>query len=120
MKGKSIKKQVKFVQNILQENGVDFSCLSDQRIKTIQKEYALKKEMEELGISEFNVDENKNGGRSKRKRNKVCYNDTVKSDKSGSESEEMAPMEVKEESSDEPYEPHSDDDSDEEYNDSDY
>eukprot|EP00483_Globobulimina_turgida_P006491 UN06501 len=119
MKGKSIKKQVQFLQNIFQENDIDYSKLNDQRIKKIQREYALKKEMEELGIDKNNNGDD-NEGRSKRKRTKICYNE-VKSDRSGSESEEVA-MEVEEraETSDEQYEPDSEEGSDEEYNDSDY
>merc|ERR1712130_554792 len=79
LKGKSNKKQILMIKEILTEKEVDFSNLSEKAIKKLKAEWNLKREMAELGIDtskqnedgQEEDDKSLSSRRPRRNRNKV-------------------------------------------------
>eukprot|EP01083_Nonionella_stella_P172514 592283_1 len=116
LKGKKNKKQVDDITKILKDNGVETSALSDRAIKKIAEEFALKREMEDLGINLNEPMEEDEGTsmRSRRNRTNVSYVTTTEKIGSDEEDEDVVEDEEEEEEEEDRYEP-SEEDNDYDY-----
>merc|ERR1712130_276464 len=122
LKGKSNKNQVDAIKKLLEENEIPFDNLSDQRIKKLKQEYALKKEMEDLGINintnhdaenEEMEDVTLSSRRSRRNVSKVSYIEKEPEYDENDSQDEAEEEEMEETEESEIYQPDEEDEEDE-------
>eukprot|EP01083_Nonionella_stella_P269268 910922_1 len=102
LKGKTSKDQVGRITQILEDNGVDVSVLSDSAIQKIGEKWALKREMADLGV-DLNEPKDDAEGTSRRSRRNITNVSYVTKATNISSDEEQEELE-------EEYEPSDDDD----------